>query len=82
MLGEFDGKSAAGRAVQTGEEPLDDSFGHDLDPSELGDLEGVEQIETLAGRWRGTIHPAATYPLEAGEVNARQRDGAEPAIIL
>ena len=59
VLGELDGESAAGRAVQAGEKAFDDAFGDHFEPAELGDLEGVEQVEPGAGRGRcGAIHAA------------------------
>jgi hypothetical protein len=45
VLGELYGKPAAGGAMKTGQESLDYSFSGHLDPSQLGDLEGIEQIE-------------------------------------
>ena len=45
VLGELDGEPSAGRSVEAGQEAFDDPFGDDLEPAQLGDLEGVEQIE-------------------------------------
>jgi hypothetical protein len=42
MFGKLDGKSTAGRSMETGKESLDYSLGDDLDPSKLRDLEGIE----------------------------------------
>ena len=35
------------RAVDSGEEALDDALGHDLDPAEARHLGGIQQIDTL-----------------------------------
>ena len=59
MFGELDGETAAGRPVQAAEKAFDNTFGDHFEPAELGDLEGVEQVQSGAGRGRcGAIHAA------------------------
>jgi hypothetical protein len=68
VLGKLDGKSTAGGTMKAGEEPLDHSLGHHLDPSELRDLEGIEQIETAGRGQRG--HKGRNVSGQQGEINA------------
>src|SRR5262249_19286354 len=61
VLRELDGKAAARRAVEAGKKAFDDAFGNDFESAQLGDLEGVEQVETWATLdGDGTLHGGVT----------------------
>jgi hypothetical protein len=49
VFGKFDRESPSGRAVQAGEETLDDPLRNDFETAQAGDLDRVEQIEPGCG---------------------------------
>jgi hypothetical protein len=56
VLGEFDRESAAGGAVEAGQEAFHDPLGDDLDPAQAGDFVGIEKVEAFPADSRSGAH--------------------------
>ena len=55
--------------MESGEEPFDEPFGHDLQAAEAGNLEGVEQVEpggTVGGGHAGGNVPGSDARSQRG----------------
>src|SRR5215210_4091254 len=67
MLGKLDREATPWRPVQAAKKPFDHTFGDDLQPAELGNFHGIEQVQTgTTGGGIGTRHGR-------GNVSARGR---------